>query len=89
MATSQRGSNKRASSSEQHGRVIGAAPGIAASAPSASLPGQSTREQRIAVSAYLRAAERGFTPGHELEDWLAAERELEANGDSGSTSQRQ
>lgn len=38
------------------------------------------REERIALSAYLRAADRGFEPGHELEDWLAAEREIEASG---------
>lgn len=30
----------------------------------------------IARAAYLRAERRGFTPGHELEDWLAAEREI-------------
>lgn len=31
------------------------------------------REERIRVAAYLLAEQRGFTPGHELEDWLAAE----------------
>jgi len=36
----------------------------------------SSRQQRIAVSAYYRAEARGFAPGHELDDWLAAEREL-------------
>jgi hypothetical protein len=33
------------------------------------------REDRIAIAAYLRAARRGFAPGAELEDWLAAENE--------------
>ena len=33
---------------------------------------------RIARRAYELAAERGFRPGHELEDWLQAEREIEA-----------
>lgn len=28
---------------------------------------------RIAVSAYYKAEARGFAPGRELEDWLAAE----------------
>lgn len=28
---------------------------------------------RIAEAAYYRALERGFAPGSELEDWLAAE----------------
>jgi hypothetical protein len=34
--------------------------------------------QRIARRAYELAARRGFTPGHELDDWLQAEREIEA-----------
>jgi hypothetical protein len=36
------------------------------------------REEQIAIAAYDRAARRGFEPGHELEDWLAAEREVDA-----------
>ena len=36
------------------------------------------RHGRIAVHAYQRAAERGFAPGGELEDWLRAEREVDA-----------
>ena len=31
-----------------------------------------------AERAYYRAERRGFAPGHEVEDWLAAEREVEA-----------
>lgn len=34
------------------------------------------RWQRTAIAAFFRAQARGFAPGHELEDWLAAEREL-------------
>ncbi len=30
----------------------------------------------IAELAYFKAEQRGFEPGHELEDWLAAETEL-------------
>ncbi len=30
----------------------------------------------IAERAYFKAEQRGFAPGHELEDWLAAEREV-------------
>jgi hypothetical protein len=30
----------------------------------------------IAERAYFKAEQRGFTPGRELDDWLAAEREL-------------
>jgi Protein of unknown function (DUF2934) len=36
------------------------------------------REGRIAEAAYLRAQQRGFAPGYELEDWLAAEQEIDA-----------
>jgi hypothetical protein len=32
----------------------------------------------IAEAAYLRAERRGFAPGHEAEDWLAAEVEVDA-----------
>jgi hypothetical protein len=31
----------------------------------------------IAEKAYLRAERRGFAPGHETEDWLAAEAEVD------------
>lgn len=34
------------------------------------------RYSRIAESAYYKAEARGFEPGHELEDWLAAESEI-------------
>ena len=36
------------------------------------------RQQLIAEAAYLRAERRGFQPGQELEDWLAAELEIDA-----------
>lgn len=41
----------------------------------ASLTSASPAEQ-VAVAAYFKAEARGFEPGHELEDWLAAEREV-------------
>jgi hypothetical protein len=31
------------------------------------------REEWIRVAAYYRAERRGFQPGHDLEDWFAAE----------------
>jgi len=34
------------------------------------------RDARIAELAYGKAESRGFEPGHELEDWLEAEREF-------------
>jgi Protein of unknown function (DUF2934) len=36
---------------------------------------EDTRRQ-IAEAAYFRAKERGFEPGHELEDWIEAESEV-------------
>jgi hypothetical protein len=39
------------------------------------------RKRRIAVAAYLRAEGRGFAPGADVDDWLAAERELEERKD--------
>jgi hypothetical protein len=38
-------------------------------------------EQRaalIAEAAFFRAERRGFAPGHEVDDWLAAESEVDA-----------
>jgi hypothetical protein len=35
------------------------------------------RQALIAQAAYLIAERRGFEPGHELEDWLAAESEVD------------
>jgi hypothetical protein len=32
----------------------------------------------IAVAAYFRAEQRGFSPGYELDDWLAAEADIRA-----------
>jgi hypothetical protein len=44
-------------------------------------PGQ--RAALIAKAAYFRAEKRGFAPGHETEDWLAAEAEVDARLMSG------
>ena len=38
------------------------------------------RSARIAQAAYFMALARGFAPGRELDDWLAAEDELERDG---------
>lgn len=35
------------------------------------------RETMIREAAYYHAMKRGYAPGHELEDWLAAEAEIE------------
>lgn len=36
-----------------------------------------SREAMIAELAYFKAQSRGFEPGHEVEDWLAAEAEID------------
>ena len=36
------------------------------------------RRDAIAVAAYYLAQRRGFEPGHELEDWCAAEAQFDA-----------
>ena len=36
-----------------------------------------TRASMIAQAAYYRAERRGFDPGHELDDWLDAEAEID------------
>lgn len=35
-------------------------------------------EVQVALAAYFIAEKRGFEPGHELEDWLAAEAQIAA-----------
>ncbi len=35
------------------------------------------RKKMIEKAAYFRAEQRNFEPGHEVEDWLAAEKEVE------------
>jgi hypothetical protein len=43
------------------------------SEPSSGAP---DHNERIATAAYYKAEARGFTPGQEMDDWLAAEAEL-------------
>jgi len=35
------------------------------------------RREMVARAAYYHAEKRGFEPGHEIEDWLAGEAEIE------------
>ena len=52
------------------------APVVEAQAPNFVDPQQ--RAALIARAAYFRAMHRGFAPGHEVADWLAAEAEVDA-----------
>lgn len=36
------------------------------------------RRTMVAEAAYFHAEHRGFEPGHEMEDWLAAETQIDA-----------
>lgn len=46
--------------------------------PTPEVPDPERRQQMIQVAAYLRAQKRGFQGPGELEDWLQAEREVDA-----------
>jgi len=39
---------------------------------------QDLRRSMIAQAAYYRAERRGFAPGHEAQDWSAAEQEVDS-----------
>ena len=39
-------------------------------------PSDARLQPQIAEAAYYRAERRGFAPGQEVEDWLAAEKEI-------------
>jgi hypothetical protein len=49
-----------------------------AKAPAYDAVSEDVRRGMIAEGAYLRAERRGFAHGHEAEDWLAAEAEVDA-----------
>jgi hypothetical protein len=66
---------KRAPRKAAPGKVAGQK-ATAASGP-ASFVGPGQRAALIAKAAYYRAEKRGFAPGHETEDWLAAESEVD------------
>ena len=45
--------------------------------PPATEPGERERQSMIAEAAYYRAEKRDFAPGKEIEDWLAAEKQID------------
>ena len=45
--------------------------------PMASDISPEARQRMIGEAAYYRYVHRGFTPGHDLDDWLAAEADIE------------
>ena len=44
--------------------------------PAVAVPSSAEREEMVRTAAYFRAERRGFAPGYEWEDWLAAEAEV-------------
>jgi len=60
------------------GHIARRAKQAAASTPPRGEISEDARRGMIAEGAYLRAERRGFAPGFEVEDWLAAEAEVDA-----------
>lgn len=65
----------------------------AKSAAEPSAPGRAVltpeeRQRLIAEAAYFRAERRGFTVGGELDDWLAAEAEIDREAEMGGSRSR-
>ena len=57
---------------------IKAGKAVESGAPRGTAVSEETRRAMIEQAAYLRAERRGFTAGNEIEDWLAAEAEVDA-----------
>lgn len=68
----------RAKSTTPRAKKPAATSTAAAKAPTAVTVSEDVRRGMIAEGAYLRAERRGFAPGHEEQDWLAAEAEVDA-----------
>ena len=51
-------------------------------------PDMRARDERIALLAYYKAQQRGFDGNGQLDDWLAAEREIDAAEHAAPDSQR-
>lgn len=75
--SSKRNRSNRSSTSEAGKRPSMRASETAPNVPPApSVPDPLISEERIRLAAYLLAEQRGFIPGHELDDWLEAERTI-------------
>ena len=60
---------KQTSKTEAEAREVATAESVA----------QMDRDEMIAVAASYRAEQRAFEPGHELEDWVQAEKQIDAS----------
>ncbi|MEO8063511.1 MAG: DUF2934 domain-containing protein [Pseudomonadota bacterium] len=70
-----KGASKRRSGKPQHG---GQPPSNSIVTRSSAYVEPHEREAMIAESAYHHSAHRGFEPGHEVDDWLAAESDIDS-----------
>jgi len=59
-------------------RRVASPPGNSVVTRSAAYIEPQARDAMISEAAYFRSAHRGFEPGHEVDDWLAAESEIDA-----------
>ncbi len=75
-ALPEKGTKRRAAAKKAQ-TVIAATPAPAVT--------EDERRGMIALSAYLRAERRGFSPDGQAEDWLAAEKEVDALLNSGQS----
>jgi hypothetical protein len=67
----------KATAAKRSARAARTAPAAAAAAPAMKARTEEERRVLIAQAAYFRAEKRGFSPGQELDDWLAAESEID------------
>jgi hypothetical protein len=79
---------KRASAAKTSARKKPTANGKTSSPDVAPFLGPGARAALIAEAAYFRAERRGFAPGHETQDWLAAEAEVDSKLMQGKSAPR-
>jgi hypothetical protein len=76
-ATAARPDDKRTTSATQAGATGGA------SLRAVPMTSAEERARMIAEAAYYLSEQRGFAPGHEVEDWLAAEQQIDTRIEGG------
>lgn len=77
MAEMKFGSGARKTAARTAAKKVAPQQGAPAKRPrKAAPPAPADRESRVRLAAYLRAEHRGFAPGYEIDDWLAAEAEV-------------
>lgn len=75
--------DRQATSNAQASATSAANEARDASRPTMPVTNPDTRAQMIAEAAYYLSEQRGFAPGHEVEDWLAAEQQIDTRIEDG------